>query len=232
MRLPAKRMSPASNTACARSASTPAPPARSAISAATAVNDLKWAPSDANVIAAGTGDLRRAVPAQVAVFDLRDSGAALQFAPDGVGSVVASVDWNPFAPHLLAVGGADGGVRAYDVRRTARPVWAAFPHAAVSEVVVSWCPHDASLLATGASDGNSAVVRGRAPTDGGQIASDVQGGSDAACDEGDVLFVHTGHQDAVVDVAWSMEPKMAGQVLTCDDNAICAWKPRNRFLFS
>jgi histone-binding protein RBBP4 len=178
--------------------------------AVKAVNDAKWSYHEAHLIAASTGS---GSGAGVAILDTRSAdevaakcdGAA--FAAGG--RVANSVDWSPHDGNAFVVGGGDGGVHFFDLRNvTAGPSRSVFPHKAGSDVTVSWCPHDPAYVATGSADSNAAIVH--APS-------------------GATLFHHTGHTDAVMDVCWSPHDAFAGQIITCDDNAICAWKPRNQF---
>jgi WD40 repeat protein len=175
------------------------------MSSVDAANDAKWALDSDNQILVATGNGNGG---SATIVDLRSAASSLTVATQA--GLVNSVDWSPHRAGLMAVGAADGVVRTYDVRQPAVPLLQIQAHAPGSEVSVVWCPHDANLVATAGGDGNSAVMR-----------IDPTGAR--------VLFVHTGHQDPVTDVTWSPHDAFAGQLLSVDDNAICAWKPRNKF---
>jgi histone-binding protein RBBP4 len=170
----------------------------------TYANDVKWSAAVSHTLLVGSGS--EGAGGSLTCVDLRSPSAAMAFDP-GMGTI-NSVDWAPYRPGQFAAGGSDGTVRVFDVRNTSTEVASIHAHQSGKEVTVSWCPHDADLVATGSQDTNAAVTN---------IAT------------GQVLFVHTGHVGTVSDVFWAPHEAFAGQVVTVDDSAISAWKPRNRF---
>eukprot|EP00672_Neobodo_designis_P001713 CAMPEP_0174876114 /NCGR_PEP_ID=MMETSP1114-20130205/79505_1 /TAXON_ID=312471 /ORGANISM="Neobodo designis, Strain CCAP 1951/1" /LENGTH=475 /DNA_ID=CAMNT_0016111469 /DNA_START=27 /DNA_END=1454 /DNA_ORIENTATION=+ len=169
------------------------------------INDGKWSPHDASTIAVACGS---GSGASFGLLDTRQQQNAATVAIPEAAGTANSVEFSPHDPYVLAVGGSNGGVHIFDIRQLSQAQRHVYPHKAGSEVTVAWCPHDPAYIATSSSDTNACVVH---------------------VEKGATLFVHTGHADPVVDVCWSPHDPFAGQLISVDDNVICAWKPRNHF---
>ncbi|CAJ1336858.1 unnamed protein product [Effrenium voratum] len=173
-----------------------------------ALNDLGFAASGAQCATVGEDN-------QVAVWDLRAKSKALSLAAS---AEQLTVDWNPWE-QLLATGGKDNLVHIWDLRACQAPLKSLAEHRAEIQQL-RWCPMaeertsgiaTKDLLGSCSADGKAVVwnLGGTEPDDG---------------QAPEVLFVHSGHRDAVTDFGWSF----LDDFLFCsvgDDNALQLWQP-------
>ncbi|KEG14346.1 putative WD40 repeat protein [Trypanosoma grayi] len=146
-----------------------------------------------------------------AVFygDVRGPELAELFAlPCGVASVAVS----PLDGTSLLVGGENGEVLYYDLRKSTDAVTIDRLH--TSKVsVVQWCPHSRHLFASGGGGGDGKCCIYNSTTN-------------------ELLFKHAGHTDNVTDLSWNWQEGLEGHLISVDSNSIMLWRPRDTFFVS
>ena len=138
-------------------------------------------------------------------FDLRCSAVERRTSQGRPLSLGTSV----LDPYAIAVGLQDNGtVLFYDSRNYAEPH--SFTEQLFEGSVQTLCynPLRRHHVVAGGSDGTAVIWD--------EVAHKL-------------LFRHAGHPEAVRDVGWSWQDSFAGQVISCDANAIEVWKPRDNF---
>lgn len=119
----------------------------------------------------------------------------------------ATLAMSPLNDVALAVGGTDGVLRIFDQRNMSKAVVSMPCHN--GEVgPVSWSPFVEGYIATGGQDGLCTLLDAKSGTQ---------------------LFKHAGHVESIRDIDWSWQERSQGQIMTCDQNAVTIWKPRNVF---
>lgn len=121
---------------------------------------------------------------------------------------ITSVAVCPMNSQLIAVATAGGNIATIDLRYAAEPTMHGGFHQPREATIVSWCPHRESILATAGEDGFVNLF-------------DVK--------QNKMLFRHAAHTETVTDMSWGWQDAFAGQIVSVDRNAICLWKPRERF---
>ncbi|GAA5846047.1 hypothetical protein JCM11251_005397 [Rhodosporidiobolus azoricus] len=153
--------------------------------------------------------------------------------PAHPGAEILDLDFNKYAPHLIATGSVDRTVKVHDVRMAASsptPATPSAPYLQPNSTVatllgheyavrrVAWSPHSSSLIATGSYD-MTARIWSVAPAGGdGPIAFSAQGGMGAKMER-----VWDRHKEFVVGVAWSFFEE--GAVASCSwDQEVHIWR--------
>lgn len=118
-----------------------------------------------------------------------------------------SLSVSPLNSHSLLVGAESGKVFLFDLRKSTSPSQVAVLHNG-EVTTVQWCPHSEHLFASGGADGTVCIYN---------LKRDL------------VLFRHAGHTEGVMDLGWSWQEGFEGQLVSCDANSICLWRPRDYF---
>lgn len=137
------------------------------------------------------------------------------FGDNGHKNGINSLSFNPFMDHIVATGGADAVVYLWDLRSLKRPVYTLQGHSA-DVSVVEWSPHDDSVLASAGYDRRVNVW------DLSLAELDL---NDDDQSEGppELLFVHGGHTNKILDISW--HPTMPWTMASVsEDNVAQVWK--------
>ncbi|BGP07560.1 hypothetical protein JCM10049v2_003398 [Rhodotorula toruloides] len=148
---------------------------------------------------------------------------------------ILDLDFNKYAPHLIATASVDRTVKVHDMRAasSAPPAGAApgmpyvQPNTTIATLLgheyavrrVAWSPHSSALLATGSYDMTSRIWSVAAAGGGGQVGGfSAQGGMGARIER-----VWDRHTEFVVGVAWSLYEE--GLVASCSwDQEVHLWR--------
>ncbi|GAA6064740.1 hypothetical protein JCM10212_005319 [Sporobolomyces blumeae] len=157
------------------------------------------------------------------------------------GAEILSLDFNKYAPHLIATGSVDRTIRIHDLRMaaTASPPPSSGPqhqpqrNATVSTILgheyavrrVSWSPHDSNRLASASYDMTCRIWSTDHPLSSSSLSNSQsisrfssQGGVGARLDR-----VWNSHKEFVVGCAWSLYD--AGLVASCSwDQEVHLWR--------
>ncbi|BGO91128.1 hypothetical protein NBRC10512_005779 [Rhodotorula toruloides] len=148
---------------------------------------------------------------------------------------ILDLDFNKYAPHLIATASVDRTVKVHDMRAASStpPAGAApgmpyvQPNTTIATLLgheyavrrVAWSPHSSALLATGSYDMTSRIWSVAAAGGGGQVGGfSAQGGMGARIER-----VWDRHTEFVVGVAWSLYEE--GLVASCSwDQEVHLWR--------
>ncbi|BGP70007.1 hypothetical protein NBRC10513v2_003360 [Rhodotorula toruloides] len=148
---------------------------------------------------------------------------------------ILDLDFNKYAPHLIATASVDRTVKVHDMRAASSgpPAGAGAgmpyvqPNTTIATLLgheyavrrVAWSPHSSALLATGSYDMTSRIWSVAAAGGGGQVGGfSAQGGMGARIER-----VWDRHTEFVVGVAWSLYEE--GLVASCSwDQEVHLWR--------
>ena len=165
----------------------------------TLINDVKFSPFDTNRAFVAVDD------ATVSRCDVREGRHSVVVSGDV--AKPATLSMSPLNDVVLAVGGTDGCVRVFDQRNFSSPVVTIAAHNG-QVGPMSWSPFVEGFLATGGQDGLCALID---------------------CKSSQLLFKHAAHVETILDVDWNWQERNQGHLISCDENAVSIWKPRNIF---
>lgn len=171
-------------------------------------NEITWDHDGEVVVALESGNV-------LVLSPTLDVLAELKCHDEGVNSAALS----PFAPHLLATGGADNRLKLWDTRRPGEaPLYENFAHEGKINCI-RWSPHVDGVLASAGMDCIVYIwdIRNIGKD---QPHEDVEDGA------AELLFKHNGHLngDQVQDIDW--HPTIEMLLLSCDGrNVLMSWKP-------
>ena len=209
------------------------------------VEDVAWSPTEGTVFATAATD------AALRVFDARARSRPQLVVPSAHSSDVNVISWSSLATFMLASGGDDGAVKAWDLRAVGngggggagakKTAAAATSQGEVARLCyhrgavtsVEWSPTESSvLLSTGdATDGTTCVwdlAVERDPEEeaalgaGAAVASAAGDASDAL--PAQLLFVHAGQSD-VKEAHW--HPQIDGLVASTAADGFNVWRAAN-----
>ena len=128
---------------------------------------------------------------------------------------VNCLSYNPVNEHLLVSGSSDRTLALWDLRNTSSKLHSFEAH--LDQVTgVEWAPFSETVLASSSADRRVNVW------DVTRIGAE-QEPEDAEDGPPELLFVHGGHTDKVVDLAWNPnEPWVVASV--ADDNTLQVWQ--------
>lgn len=149
---------------------------------------------------------------------------------------VLSLDFNKYAPHLIATGSVDRSIRIHDLRMATNAVVPSMiptmqPPATVATLLgheyavrrVAWSPHSANVLASASYDMTARVWSIEAGSLGGGNRAMSSTFSASGMGGGRLVRIHDQHSEFVVGVGWSLFEE--GVVGTCSwDQEIHLWR--------
>eukprot|EP01028_Stygiella_incarcerata_P002849 TRINITY_DN153_c0_g1_i1.p1 TRINITY_DN153_c0_g1~~TRINITY_DN153_c0_g1_i1.p1 ORF type:complete len:436 (-),score=121.43 TRINITY_DN153_c0_g1_i1:161-1354(-) len=151
----------------------------------------------------------------VRLWDLRSSSAVQVVDVRESSGELNALAWNCMEEHLFAVGGSEGVVRLFDIRRLVEPVHEMGKHNGAI-FSLAWSPHYAPAL-TSASDDRRVFVWDIARIGDEQTPQDAEDGPP------ELLFIHGGHTSSVMDASWHpLMPWVVGSV--SQDNILQLWE--------
>ncbi|OIR57626.1 MAG: histone-binding protein RBBP4 [Amphiamblys sp. WSBS2006] len=172
------------------------------------VNDTEWDPEHENMFCTAGDDglllfwdTRQDVPATVC--------------ENAHGGRVNSIAFNFINENLLATAGGDKVAALWDPRKLAAPVHSLVKHS--GEILqVEWSPNVETALATGGYDRRVCVW---------DIAQIGREQTDEEREDGppELLFMHGGHTNTVIDLSWNLEEPWV-IASTAEDNVLHVWE--------
>lgn len=181
------------------------------------VNDVQWSKTMPKVFGSVSDDM------SIQIYDVRTDESSSALAPASIvttydnahNTAINALSFNPFNEYILATGSSDTSVHIWDMRCLRKPVYGLHGHSG-DVSALEWSPHDESVLATAGYDRRVNVW---------DLSLVEQEQTEDEQSEGppELLFIHGGHTNKVIDVSWHPAiPWMLSSV--SEDNIVQVWK--------
>lgn len=182
------------------------------------VNEVQWSKTMPKVFGSVSDDL------SLQIYDTRiDDSSTSSVTPASIvmtyenahPTSINTLSFNPFNEYILATGSSDTSVNIWDLRCLRKPVYGLHGHSA-DVSALEWSPHDESVLLSAGYD-RRVNVWDLSLTEQDQTEDEQAEGPP------ELLFVHGGHTNKVIDVSWHPTiPWMVSSV--SEDNIVQVWK--------
>jgi len=180
------------------------------------VEDICWQHERNNVFGSVSDDKT------IRLWDIKSSNIKPQITvKEAHKDDINCISFSPYNPYLFVTGGSDKIVALWDTRNTSQKLHSLEGHTG-SIHQVAWCPQSEIHLASCSSDRRVMIW------DLSQIGVE-QSSEDAEDGPPELLFVHGGHTDKVIDFSWNLnDPWVIASV--ADNNIVQCWQMTDELL--
>lgn len=179
------------------------------------VEDVQWNPH-ADGLFASAGDDKLVI-----LWDRRQKDTQVVNKIDAHAGEVNCLAYNPFNEHLLVSGSSDRSIALWDLRNTSAKLHSFESHQD-QITAVEWSPFSETILASTSADRRVNIW------DMTRIGSE-QEPEDAEDGPPELLFIHGGHTDKIVDFSWNAQDEWVAASVA-DDNTLQIWQVADSIL--